>query len=305
MRDYTRRVGRFPASLLTLAAALSLNAAALKYEHGQLLRLDPRDESVWVGNTHIEVARRTSQFRRITIRDFSLSSIGTLAVSASASMNVGVMTNVVLLFKLDDPAPPAAIATGDVFCEHLAWNQTNLLCMGPDFRKMVAGEPHAVLWTIAPGGDLTPILRRDQFPSGVAPPWRSAALGDPQLLVSESASWIWTPSAATVVKVQPDSSQIVKFNVSVPERGRSRISMAAWNKTVVALLPVRQRTEEGFTTPYALFALDPRTGRWSAASQSLLPRGAQLLAVENGQAVVWDRRGKGTLLRIPLDISSR
>jgi hypothetical protein len=305
MRDYTRRVGRFAVPILTLAAALSLNAAALKYEHGQLLRLDPRDESVWAGNTHIEVARRASQFRRITIRDFSLSSSGTLAVSASASMNVGVMTNVVLLFKLNDPAPPTALATGDVFCEHLAWNQTNLLCMGPDFRKMVAGEPHAVLWLLTPDGDLKPLLRRDQFPAGVAPPWKTAALGDPQLLVSDSVSWIWNPSAGSVVKVPPDSSQLVNFNVSIAERGRSRISMAAWNETVVALLPIRRRAEEGFTTPYALFALDTRTGGWLTASQSLLPRGAQLLAVENGQAVIWDRRGKGTLLRIPLDISSR
>ncbi len=304
MRDYTRRVGGLAALIVMLAAAFPLHAASLKYEHGQLLRLDPRDESVWLGKTHIEVARRASQFRRITIRDFSLNSKGILAVSASASMNVGVMTNVVLLFNPNDSAPPTALATGDVFCDHLAWNQTNLLCMGPDFRKMVAGEPYAVLWRLAPDGDLTPLLRRDQFPTGVAPPWKSAALGDPQLLVSESASWIWNPSAGTVVKVPPYSSQIVNFNVSIPERGRSRISMAAWNETVVALLPIRRRAEEGFTTPYALFALDPRTGCWLTASHSLLPRGAQLLAVENGQAVIWDRRGKGALLRILLDMSN-
>ncbi len=302
MRDYTRRVGGLAALIVMLAAALPVYAASLKFERGQLLRLDPSDESVWVGRTHVEVARRASQFRRITIRDFSLNANGILAVSASASMNVGVMTNVVLLFKPNDPSPPTALATGDVFCENLAWNQTNLLCMGPDFRKMVAGEPHAVLWLLTLDGDLKPLLRRDQFASGVGPPWKTAALGDPQLMVSDGTAWIWNPSAGSVVRLSPDTSQPVNFNAGSPSSGRSRISMAAWNETVVALLPIRQRAEESFTTPYALFSLDPRNGRWLTASRALLPRGAQLLAVENGQAVIWDRRGKGALLRIPLDI---
>ncbi len=292
------------ALVVMLAAALPTFAASLKYERGQLLRLDPSDESVWAGNTHIEVARRASQFRRITIRDFTLNANGVLAVSASASMNVGVMTNVVLLFNPDDPSPPTTLATGDVFCEHLAWGKAGLWCMGPDFRKMVAGEPHAVLWMLTLDGGLKPLLRRDQFAGGAGPPWKTAALGDPQLLVSDHATWIWNPSAGAVVRVSPEASQPANFNAGITSRGRSRISMAALKETVVALLPIRQRAEESFTTPYALFALDPRNSRWLSASGTLLPRGAQLLAVENGQAVVWDRRGKGALLRIPLDISS-
>ena len=68
---------------------------------------------------------------------------------------------------------------------------------------------------------------------------------------------------------------------------------------------LRQRGDETFTTPYALFLFSPAERRWLTASSAKLPRGAQLLAVESGHALIWDRRGKGRLLRIPLDAPAR
>ena len=137
-------MARYPrqAALLLLASATLSCAASLKFEHGHLIRLDPRDESIWIDRVHIQAARLAPQFRRITIRGFSLNASATLAVSASASMGAGVLTNVILLFNTAAPAAPGVIATGDIFCEHLAWGGEDLYCLGPDFRKMVAGEPY-------------------------------------------------------------------------------------------------------------------------------------------------------------------
>ncbi|HPT25173.1 MAG TPA: hypothetical protein PLZ95_02070 [Bryobacteraceae bacterium] len=294
------------AVLALASAALAIQAAALKYEHGQLLRLDPRDESVWAGATHIEVSRQAKQFRRIVIRDFSLSAAGTLAVSASASFNAGVNTNVVLLFNARLPAePPKVLTTGDVFCEHLAWGQSRLWCLGPDFRRMVASQPYAVLWQIGLDGDLKPVLHRDQFALNAAPPWKTAALGDAQLMVNGETAWIWHPGAGSVIRLASQPNEPARFGVSGSVAGRSRISMAVWGERIAALLPVRTEGEETFTTPYALFALDPSQHQWVRISPTLLPRGAQLLAVEDGKAVVWDRRGKGQLLRKEIEYPSR
>lgn len=292
---------------LALASATPiLHAAAIKYEHGLLLRLDPRDESVWVGETHLEVARAAKQFRRLTIRDFSLNASGTLAVSASASFNAGVNTNVVLLLNARLPAePPRVLTTGDVFCEHLAWGGEDLWCLGPDFRRMVAGQPYTVLWRLSLDGELKPVIHRDQFPAGASPPWKSAALGDAQLIADGGTVWIWHPGAASLYRLANQPSGLTRFAVSGSPAGRSRISMAAWGNRVAALLPVRTKGEETFTTPYALFVLEPNHRQWLSASPTLLPRGAQLLAVENAQALIWDRRGKGRLLRIPLDYPAR
>lgn len=293
------------AALLLLAAALPSGAASLKYEHGRLIRLDPRDESLWLGDIHFEAARLARQFRRITIRDFSLNPSGTLAVSASASLGAGVLTNVILLFNTAAPSAPEVIATGDVFCEHLAWGGEALYCLGPDFRKMVAGEPYSVLWRITPNGDLQPVLDRDKFHPSSGPPWKPAALGDAQLLAASNGDiWIWHPGAAQLYRFTPATNALSQFPVNVSTQTRSRISMALWNDTPVALLPLRQRGDETFTTPYALFTLTPRDARWFTVSPSKFPRGAQLLAVESDQALrwalIWDRRGKGQLLRIPL-----
>lgn len=292
------------AAFLLAAASLS-QAASLKYEHGRLIRLDPRDESLWLDSTHIEAASLARQFRRITIRDFSLNARATLAVSASASMGAGVLTNVVLLFNAAAPAAPEVIATGDVFCEHLAWGREDLYCLGPDFRKMVAGSPYSVLWRITPAGDIHTALPRDKFPPSAGPPWKSAALGDAQLLAAGETIWIFHPGAAQIFRFTPSTNELTAFPVNVNPAGRSRVSMAIWNGAPLVLLPLRQGGDESFTTPYALFSLSPQDRRWLTASSSKLPRGAQLLAVESGHALVWDRRGKGRLLRIPLDAPAR
>jgi hypothetical protein len=287
-------------------AAPVLPAASLKFEYGQLLRLDPRDESVWVGATQIKVASQATQFRRLTIRDFSLDSSGTLAVSASASYSAGVLTNIVLLFNARLPdAPPRILTTGDVFCEQLAWGANGLWCMGPDFRKMVASQPYTVLWRVSTDGDLTPVLERSQFPAGAGPPWKSAALGEAKLMVGGETVWIWHPGAASLYRLAQQPNEPARFAVSGSARGRSSISMAVWGESVVALLPIRTRAEEAFTTQYALFSLDPQQRQWLSASPDLFPRGAQLLAVENNQAIVWDRRGKGRLIRIQLEMPGR
>lgn len=294
-------------TVLAFAAATPfLHAASLKYEHGRLLRLDPRDESVWVGETHLEVARAAKQFRRLTIRDFSLNPAGTLAVSASASFSAGVNTNVVLLFNALLPAElPKVLTTGDVFCEHLAWGGQDLWCLGPDFRRMVAGQPYSVLWRLTLDGELKPIVHRDQFPAGAGPPWKSGAVGDAQVIADAGTVWIWHPGVASLYRLTSQPNELARFAVSGSPAGRSRISMAAWGHRVAALLPVRTKGEESFTTPYALFVLDPNQRQWLSASPTLLPRGAQLLAVESGQAVIWERRGKGRLLRIPLEYPVR
>lgn len=293
------------ALLLLLASVAPSPAASLKYEHGHLIRLDPRDESIWIDRTHIEAARLAPQFRRITIRDFSLNARSTLAVSASASMGAGVLTNIILLFNTAAPTSPEVIATGDVFCEHLAWGGEDLYCLGPDFRKMVANEPYSVLWHITAKGDIHPALPREKFPPSAGPPWKSAALGDAQLLCSGDALWLWHPGAAQLYRFTPATNELSSFAVNVNPAGRSRISIALWNDAPLALLPLRQRGDETFTTPYALFAFSPRDRRWLTVSPSLLPRGAQLLAVESGHALVWDRRGKGQLLRILLSPPAR
>lgn len=294
------------AVLALASSAPSIPAATLKYEHGQLLRLDPRDESVWVGETHVQAARAAKQFRRITIRDFSLNAAGTLAVSASASFNAGVNTNVVLLFNAALPdEPPRILTTGDVFCEHLAWGGEALWCLGPDFRKMVANQPYGVLWRLSLDGELTPVLERSQFPANAGPPWKSAALGDAQLMTSGGTVWIWHPGAALLYRLGEQPKELIRLSAGGAAAGRSRISMAVYGDRVAALLPVRNRGEETFTTPYALFLVDPSQRQWLSASSALLPRGAQLLAVESGQAIIWDRRGRGRLLRIPLEAPSR
>jgi len=285
------------------ATAPFLNAAALKFEQGQLIRLDPRDESVWVGETHIEAARLAKQFRRLTIRDFSLNASGALAVSASASFNAGVNTNVVLLFNARIPGePPKVLPTGDVFCEHLAWGGEGLWCLGPDFRKMVANQPYTVLWKVNLDGEIRPVLDRDRFPAGAGPPWKSGALGEAQLMAGRDGVWIWHPGAGSLYRYVERPNELTGFGVrGSASAGRSRISAAVWGGRVTALLPVRTKGEESFTTPYALFVLDPKQRQWLSAAPTLLSRGTQLLAVEDGQAVLWDRRGKGRLLRIPLD----
>ncbi|MBA3973329.1 MAG: hypothetical protein C0504_03810 [Candidatus Solibacter sp.] len=300
-------MARFAATFaaLLLAAAPLAHAASLKYEHGHLIRLDPRDESLWLDSTHIEAARLARRFRRITIRDFSLNARATLAVSASASLGAGVLTNVILLFNTAAPASPEVIATGDVFCDHLAWGGEDLYCLGPDFRKMVAGEPYSVLWRIPPNGDIHPVLPRDRFPPATAPPWKTAALGDAQLLSARDALWIFHPGAAQLFRFTPSTSELSSFPVNVNPAGRSRISIAIWNDTPLALLPLRQRGDESFTTPYALFSFSPHDRRWLTASSAKLPRGAQLLAVDGNHALLWDRRGKGRLLRIALDAPAR
>jgi hypothetical protein len=293
-------VGRAAALLLFGLAGIAVDAASLKYEHGRLLRLDPRDESVWVGETRIDVAGQAKQFRQITVRDFSINAKGTLAVSASAAYNAGVLDNVILLFDTTAPAPPKIIPTGDVFCELLSWGPSGLWCMGPDFRKLVANEIFAALWVVALDGDMAPLLRRDKFPEGDGPPWKSGLLGDPQLFESGGGMWIWVPNAGTVIRYGSRFTAPTFFGSGVAPVAKSRISMAGWGGTVLGLFPLRTQGEETFTTPYALFSLDAQGRRWLRASDALLPRGAQLLAVENNQAVIWDRRGKGSLVRVPL-----
>jgi hypothetical protein len=248
---------------------------------------------------------RSAGLRSVTVRDAALSAGGKLAVSISASGQLGAAVHGVLLYDIAQPErAPKLVDTRSVFCHELITDEDDgFWCLGPDFSREVAGADDSILryfsWQGTAEGSYLP---RKWFPhrkgedDATPEPWVGSDIGPPQLLRTGNGRVLaWIPLTGLLAEVNQSSKAVDRTILPLGRAGRSTVSLAvtpagAW----LGLFPLRAPTEEEtFLTKYGLFRRDAASPAWRRIVGSItLPRGTFLLGCNDASAIVWNRMAR-------------
>lgn len=292
---------RWPACLLLAFAVQFAAAQPPRFANGVLLLFDPAGQRLVAkpldaarGQREISLAHAPEPYESLVVRDYVPRRDGRLAVSAAGVLpGRDGLANLILHYDLNDPAQPATLAsTGPVSCAHLAEAEGRLWCLGPNQPALMRGQDYGVLYLLDERmQEPRAVVKRGALPrSAERSPWGAAS----QLAAAANGELLaWMPGVRRMVRIAGGRIRIDELPWD--PRAQSLVSIALDEQgRLHALMPLAG--EETFATGYAVFRRDGRD--WVRLTREAIPRGARLVGVEAGAALVASRQE--VLLRVPL-----